>query len=71
MQLRDGRAFALLVPAPKGSPANPFTAEEHDARFVQELSTAIPEKACAEILAIAQDLDRLDPRRLGALLSGT
>jgi 2-methylcitrate dehydratase PrpD len=71
VQLRDGRAFALLVPAPKGSPANPFTAEEHNARFVQELSQRISEKACAEILAIAQDLDLLDPRRLGALLSGT
>jgi 2-methylcitrate dehydratase PrpD len=70
VQLRDGRAFALLVPAPKGSPANPFTAEEHGARFGPELSKRIPEKACAEILVVANDLDRLDPRRLGVLLSG-
>ena len=62
--LRDGRALSLLVPAPKGSPAQPFSAQEHEARFVQELSTRVPDKTCAEIVAMSRDLDRLDPRWL-------
>src|SRR6266851_121737 len=70
VRLRDGRALSLLVPAPKGSAANPFTAEEHEARFTQELSSRVSEKVCAEILGVAKDLDRFDPRRLGRALSG-
>src|SRR5207245_1480149 len=38
VRLRDGREFSILVPAPKGSPARPFTAQEHEERFTQELS---------------------------------
>jgi 2-methylcitrate dehydratase PrpD len=70
VELRDGRKLSLLVPAPKGSPAQPFTATEHEARFTQELSTRISAQACAEIIAVAKDLDRLDPRRLCAMLGG-
>src|SRR5262249_44136519 len=68
--LRDGRTLSRLVPAPKGSPAQPFTAAEHEARFSHELTTRVSEKACAEIVAMSHDLDRLDPRRLCAMLSG-
>jgi 2-methylcitrate dehydratase PrpD len=67
--LRDGRKLSLLVPAPKGSPSQPFTAAEHEARFTQELSTRISATACAEIVAMAKDLDRLDPRRLCGMLA--
>src|SRR5262249_49330818 len=42
--LRDGSKLSILVPAPKGSPARPFTAEEHAARSVRELSSRVPEK---------------------------
>jgi 2-methylcitrate dehydratase PrpD len=66
--LRDGRSLALLVPAPKGSAANPFTAAEHERRFTQELSRRIPAKTCAEIVRMSRDLDRLDPRWLGRVL---
>jgi hypothetical protein len=66
--LRDGRNFALMVPAPKGSAANPFTAAEHERRFTQELSRRIPAKICAEIVRMSKDLDRLDPRWLGRVL---
>jgi 2-methylcitrate dehydratase PrpD len=69
--LRDGRALSLLVPAPKGSPAQPFTAQEHEARFVQELSRRVSDKTCADIIAMSRDLDRLDPRRLMHVLSAT
>ncbi len=31
----------MLVPAPKGSPSQPFTAAEHEARFTQELSPRV------------------------------
>jgi 2-methylcitrate dehydratase PrpD len=68
--LRDGRGLSKLVPAPKGSPAQPFTAAEHEARFSQELSTRVPEKTCAEIVAVSRDLDRLDARWLGQVLAG-
>jgi 2-methylcitrate dehydratase PrpD len=68
--LRDGRKLSKLVAAPKGSPSQPFTGAEHEARFVQELSTRIPEKVCAKIVAISRDLDQLDPRWLGQALSG-
>jgi 2-methylcitrate dehydratase PrpD len=70
VRLRDGRALSLLVSAPKGSAADPFTADEHEARFTQELSSRVSEKACAEIIGVTKDLDRLDPRRLGRALSG-
>jgi len=68
--LRDGRKFSMLVPAPKGSPSQPFTAAEHEARFIQELSPRVGDKPSAEIVAISRDLDRLDPRWLGQALSG-
>lgn len=68
--LRDGRKFSMLVPAPKGSPSQPFTAAEHEARFTQELSPRVGDKICAEIVAMSRDLDRLDPRWLGQALSG-
>ena len=67
--LRDGRKLSMLVPAPKGSPSQPFTAAEHEARFTQELSPRIGDKACAEIVAMSRDLDRLDPRWIGQALS--
>jgi 2-methylcitrate dehydratase PrpD len=68
--LRDGRKLSKLVPAPKGSPTQPFTAAEHEARFTQELSTRVSEKVCAEIVAMSRDLDRLDPKWIGEILSG-
>jgi 2-methylcitrate dehydratase PrpD len=68
LRLRNGRALSILVPAPKGSPARPFSAEEHEARFREELSSRICEKQCAEIIAIAKDLDGLDPCRLCRML---
>ena len=67
--LRDGRKLSMLVPAPKGSPSQPFTGAEHEARFIQELSPRVGDKICAEIVAISRDLDRLDPRWLGQVLS--
>ena len=67
-RLRDGRAFSVLVPAPKGSPSRPFSAEEHEARFAQELSSRISQQRCAEIIAIAKDLDRLDASGLCGML---
>ena len=68
--LRDGREFVMLVPAPKGSPAQPFTAAEHEARFMQELANRVPEKTCGKIVAMSRDLDRLDARWLGRVLAG-
>ncbi|AMN43574.1 MmgE/PrpD family protein [Rhodoplanes sp. Z2-YC6860] len=68
--LRDGRKFSMLVPAPKGSPSQPFTAAEHEARFIQELAPRGGDKTCGEIVAMSRDLDRLDPRWLGQVLSG-
>jgi hypothetical protein len=68
--LRDGRTLSKLVPAPKGSPSQPFTGAEHEARFTQELSSRVPEKVCFEIVAMSQNLDHLDPRWLGRALSG-
>jgi 2-methylcitrate dehydratase PrpD len=67
--LTDGRALSMLVPAPKGSPAKPFTDAEQAERFTRELSTRIPAQSCADIIAMARDLDRLDPSRLCALLT--
>jgi 2-methylcitrate dehydratase PrpD len=71
VRLRDGRALSILVPAPKGSPAQPFTAAEHEARFTQELSTRVSATVCADIIAMAKNLDSLDPRWLCRALSGT
>jgi 2-methylcitrate dehydratase PrpD len=68
--LRDGRTLSKLVPAPKGSPSQPFTAAEHEARFTQELSNRVSSRVCAEIVAMSRDLDRLDPKWLGRVLAG-
>jgi 2-methylcitrate dehydratase PrpD len=67
--LRDGRKLAIFVPAPKGSPSRPFTAEEQEERFVRELSRRLPDQACADIIGLASDLDRLDPAWLGRTLA--
>jgi hypothetical protein len=67
--LADGRIFSILVPAPKGSPAQPFSAEEHEERFTRQLSTRISARSCADIIAMAHDLDRLDPARLCGMLT--
>jgi len=68
--LRDGRTLSRFVPAPKGSPSQPFTGAEHEARFIQELSSRVPEKVCSEIVAMSRNLDQLDPHWLGCALSG-
>ena len=69
VRLRDGREFVKFVAAPKGSAGDPFTAQEHEARFTQELSGRVSDQVCAEIIAVSKDLDRLDPRWLGRVLS--
>ena len=68
--LRDGRILSKLVPAPKGSPSRPFTGEEHESRFTHELLSRVSDKVCGEIVVMSRDLDRLDPRWLGRVLSG-
>jgi 2-methylcitrate dehydratase PrpD len=68
--LHDGRMLSKFVPAPKGSPSQPFTGAEHEARFIQELSSRVPEKVCSDIVAMSRNLDQLDPRWLGGALSG-
>ena len=70
VELRDGRALSILIPAPKGSAKNTFTAAEHEARFTQELSSRLRGNVCAEIIGMSKDLDRFDPRWLGRVLSG-
>jgi 2-methylcitrate dehydratase PrpD len=69
VHLRDGRDFSLLIQAPKGSPANPFTAEEHEARFAQELTARVPGSVVDGIVSMSKDLDGLDVRWLGRALS--
>ncbi len=68
VRLRDGRKFSIFVRAPKGSAGDPFTAEEHAARFTQELSSRVSEKICADVIRMSRDLDGLDPRRLARAL---
>lgn len=70
VRLRGGRTLEKFVPAPKGSAGDPFTCEEFEARFAQEMSSRVSDKVCAEIIAMSKDLDRLDPRWLGQMLSG-
>jgi 2-methylcitrate dehydratase PrpD len=67
--LRDRRKLSILVAAPKGSPSQPFTGAEHEARFVQELSTRVSKDVCSKIVAISRDLDQLNPRWLGETLA--
>jgi hypothetical protein len=38
---------------------------------VQELSTRLSDKVCAEIVGMSRDLDRLDPRWLARALSAS
>ena len=69
--LRDGRTLSQArAGAQRAARLSPFTGEEHEARFMQELSSRVSEKVCGEIVAMSRDLDRLDPRWLGRVLSG-
>jgi 2-methylcitrate dehydratase PrpD len=68
--LRDGRTLSKFVAVPKGSPSQPFTGEEHESRFTQELSSRLSELVCSEIVAMSRNLDQLDPNWLGCALSG-
>jgi 2-methylcitrate dehydratase PrpD len=70
VRLADGRELTTLVAAPRGSAGNPLGADEHAARFAAEVGRRVPAKVCDEIIRMAQDLDRLDARRLGKLLAG-
>jgi 2-methylcitrate dehydratase PrpD len=70
VRLTDGRELTALVAAPRGSAGNPLDAHEHAARFAAEVGRRVPDKVCDEIIDMAQDLDRLDARRLGELLGG-
>ena len=69
--LHDGRTLSKFVSAPKGSPSQPFTGEEHEARFKQELASRVSETVCSEIVAMSRNLDQLDPPWLGRMLGGT
>jgi 2-methylcitrate dehydratase PrpD len=66
--LRDGRMLARLVKAPKGSAGNPFTREEHELRFRDELSRRVPDRVASAIIAMSKNLDSLDLRWLGRVL---
>ena len=69
VHLRGGRDLSLLIQAPKGSPANPFTAEEHEARFAQEVTARVPRSVVDGIVSMSKNLDGLDARWLGRALS--
>jgi len=69
VRLHDGRNLSLLIQAPKGSSANPFAAEEHEARFAQELTECLPNSVVSGIVNMSKDLDGLDARWLGQALS--
>ena len=58
MRLRDGRDIRMFVRAPRGSPENPFSGEAHEARFTRELSSRVPDKVCAEIVAMSRNWTR-------------
>ena len=69
--LRDGRTLSRLVPAPKGQPVQPIHRRRSTRRGSRRsCRAACSEKVCGEIIAMSRDLDRLDPRWLGRVLSG-
>src|SRR4051812_30795882 len=71
VMLRNGRDLSMLVRAPMGSPTRPFSGEAHETRFTHELGGRISAPACADIVAMSRDLDRLDPAWLGRTLADT
>jgi 2-methylcitrate dehydratase PrpD len=58
--MKDGTQHSTFVSAPKGSPSRPFTHDDHVARFRRELAKRLTEKACDEIVDIADNLADLD-----------
>jgi 2-methylcitrate dehydratase PrpD len=58
--MKDGTKHSAFVSAPKGSPSRPFTHGDHVARFRRELTKRLTEKACDEIVDIAENLADLD-----------
>jgi 2-methylcitrate dehydratase PrpD len=56
----DGAKHSVFVSAPKGSPSRPFTHQDHVARFRRELAKRLGDKACDEIIDMAENLADLD-----------
>jgi 2-methylcitrate dehydratase PrpD len=58
--LNSGARHSVFVSAPKGSPSRPFTHQDHVARFRRELAKRLSQKACDEIIDMAENLADLD-----------
>jgi 2-methylcitrate dehydratase PrpD len=69
--MQDGTKHATFVSAPKGSPSRPFGHDDHVARFRRELTKRLGDKACDEMVDIAEHLADLDKvKRVTDLLAG-
>jgi 2-methylcitrate dehydratase PrpD len=69
--MQDGTKHATFVSAPKGSPSRPFSHDDHVARFRRELTKRLGDKACDEMVDIAEHLADLDKvKRVTDLLAG-
>lgn len=69
--LRSGETLEIFVGAPKGSVSRPYTSADHVARFLAELAPRLGDATARAIVDASRDLDSLDVRWLGDLLSGS
>lgn len=60
VKTRDGRSYSKTVVHSKGTPENPMTKKELEAKFKRFASMVIPEKQAEEVAELIWNLDRLN-----------
>jgi 2-methylcitrate dehydratase PrpD len=71
LTLQSGKTHELFIAAPKGSASRPFAAEDHVARFAQEMAKRFPAAQADALLEEVRNFAKaLNPNRLMQLLAG-
>ena len=60
LHTRDGRRFEKLVPAQRGGPGNPMTADDHRAKFRSNAEASLGTSRTAQVMEIIEGLWELD-----------
>ncbi len=69
VRTRDGRTLGRRVPAARGTPENPMTADEVRAKYHALVDPVLPARRAERLRVLVEGLDRLaDVRTLGRLL---
>ena len=60
LEMKDGTEFETIIEFPKGSPQNPLSKEELDAKFLRLATRAMGEERAEDLLGYLNNLENLD-----------